>query len=285
MKHKRTRRLGFYGAIAVLVLLQVWIFVGHYYRYPFEKQFEPWHDGIALNEVDEGYPHIRSESDTFSEELYESVRSVEDAVVYLRARYDLSDDEAVLKGVYELVSNRYIHFMYPHFTWLTNPYLSLVEKVVPEKPYNGMYLADDMLRHGAAGGCGNTATTFIEIYRALGREAQFVELPGHDVAEAVAGGKKWLVDPDMGGIAPQSVADINMQTDLLDGIYEHQGHKVGRLKEMFGSDRILEYGYDSLPTASPRIYRAQQVIGIAKWMMAPALIALLILMRRRILPD
>lgn len=134
--------------------LLLWIVAGHFYRPPIEKQTTTSNDGVSE------YRFECSVADTFDPELYENTGSVEEAVQYIEEHYQPKTEKQYLLAVYDFTRKRYMHFMYPHHSWLTNPYPAVAEVILPKKPYNGMYLADDVLRHSAVAPCGGAANTF-----------------------------------------------------------------------------------------------------------------------------
>lgn len=181
------------GALSFLVgaLLFAWTAIGHTYRPSIEAQTAIWHDG------QKEYHFERSNQDTFEPELYEQTHSVDEAVRYIRWHDQPETEEQELKAAYDFTRKRFMHFMYPHHTWATNPWLALAETLVPEKPYNQMALADDKLRHSAVASCGHAANVFVEVYRAMGGNAQKVSFQGHDIAEARIDNQRYFVDANL----------------------------------------------------------------------------------------
>lgn len=177
--------------ILVGVLLFAWTAIGHYHRPSIEAQTATWFDGRKE------YRFERSEQDTFDPELYEKTRAVEDAVRYIQAHYQSETEEEKLRAAYDFTRKRFMHFMYPHHTWRTNPYLALAEVIAPKRPWNQMALADAKLRHSAVASCGHAANVFVEIYRAMDGEAQVVSFSGHDIAEARIGSQRYFVDANL----------------------------------------------------------------------------------------
>lgn len=262
-----------FGSLTVLVfslVLQVWIGYGHFYRTPFQDQFVLWFDGVNWNQVDPGFPESRDpKRDRFSMELYENVRSVEDAVRHVDQVAGQGSEEERLNATFDLVSERFIHHMYPHHTWATNPIYAALEFIDEKRSLNEMATADELLRHSAAGACGDTSVTFIEIWRAMGGEAQYVQLDGHHIVEAKAGGREWLVDADKDALAPYSIEHISRQPELVDEIYTTRPERDrGNLKEMF-SREIRFSGYDGVPYYGARIYYLHKTVETAKWLIAP----------------
>ena len=274
-------RLLRYGSLTVLVAslgLQAWIVYGHYYRTPFKDQFTLFFDGVNWNQVDEGYPDSRDPAqDRFSMELYEKVRSVDDALEYIARTAAPASEEEKLRAVFDLVSERFIHHMYPHHTWSTNPIYAALEFIDEKRSMNEMATADELLRHSAAGACGDTSVTFIEIYRAMGGEAQYVQLDGHHIVEAVAEGRKWLVDADKDVLAPYSIESIAGDPGLVDVVYARRTERDrNKLRKMF-SREILYSGYDGVPYYGAKMYYLHKTVEIAKWFVAPLGLALALL--------
>lgn len=257
---------GFLGML-LSMLLALWIYVGHNYRYPFDDQFKAWHDGVSYIEPGiSGYPYTRDKSlDEFSMELYEKIRSVEDAVRYIKERESPKTDLETLMAAYELTRKRYIHWMYPHHTWLTNPIFRAFETYDPKNSFNEMATADELLRHSANGGCGDTAVTFLEIYRAFGYEGQYVSLDGHHVAEAITENKKWLVDADLEVVAPYSIAEISTNLELIDSIYAKYGEdQRKKLKNIF-KKIVHQNGYNGAPRYNDYMYDLHKRWEGLKW--------------------
>jgi hypothetical protein len=193
MLHFRFGLSGFIGAVFILaaLLLIVWTAVGHHHRYSIEEQTATWHDG------GEEYRFESSNQDTFDRDLYENTRPVVEAVHYIREQYRPGNEEEKLKAVYDFTRQRFMHFMYPHHTWRTNPYLALADTIAPTRSWNQKTRADDKLRHSAVASCGHAANVFIECYRAMGGEAQKVSFSGHNIAEARIGGQRYFVDANL----------------------------------------------------------------------------------------
>lgn len=229
----------------------------------------PFHDGAALFEVPEGYPESRDKNlDTFDSALYENVRSVSDAVTHIKANYSIDNDVAAMHAVFDFTKQRFIHRMYPIHNWLTNPLYTLFELYDPLNSFNEMSTANELLRHSAVGGCGDTSVTAIEIYRALGYEAQYVSLDGHHVGEFKAGGKKWLVDADMEVIAPYSIAEIQSNLDLVNDIYSAYPERRQKLMKKIFSRKILHAnGFSGAPRYGDYMYNLHSLIEKVKWLL------------------
>ena len=236
-------------ALAISIALLIWIIIGHFYRPSFEDQFETFHDGVNLFQVPEGYPETRDKNfDQFDLELYENVRSVSDAIKNIKSEYNISNDEEALHAVFDFTSKRFIHRMYPIHSLKTNPFYVLLEMYDPLNSFNEMSTANELLRHSAVGGCGDTTVTSIEIFRALGYEAQYVSLDGHHVGEFIAGGKKWLVDADMEVIAPYSIKHIKENLELVDQIYsKYPLARQNTMKRIFAKKTLNENGFNGAP--------------------------------------
>jgi len=252
----------------ISVLLLAWTAIGHNYRPSIEVQTATWHDGL------QEYYFERSTQDSFDPKLYEKTRSVNEAVRYILEHYQPKSEEERLRAAYNFTRKRFMHFMYPHHTWRTNPYLALAEFLFPTKPFNGMYLADDNLRHSAVTWCGGAATIFIEIYRAMGGEAQTVSFLGHDIAEARIGNQYYFVDADLERFAQGRVKQVAESESRLRSLYagyseERINHYVG----VFATNAIYG-GYYGPSTNSPRIQKIQAAIAYGKWI-APAGLMLL----------
>ena len=282
----RTLRYGCFALIFLSLALQAWIAFGHFYRKPFQDQFVRWFDGVNWNQVNENYPASRNpERDRFSRDLYENIRSVQDAVDYINRVLEPESENEKLEAAFNLVSERFIHYMYPHHTWVTNPIYAALELLDKNNSFNGMATADELLRHSAAGACGDTSVTFIEIYRALGGEAQYVQLDGHHFAEAKAGGQKWLVDADKDAFASYSIDDIADNPGIVDAVYvKRPPRDRKKLKKMF-SGKIVYTGYDGVPYYGAKMYYLHKVVEVGKWFIAPigimtALLGLLLYRRR-----
>ncbi len=266
------------AATACLLVLGVTIY-GHTYRYSIEEQLETWNDGTQTFIYDE-HP-----SDTFDPNLYDRIRSVADATAYIRSRGDFSTEEELLQATYDLVRSRYIHYMYPHHTWLTNPALAFLEFVAPGKRYDTMIPADVVLRHAAAAPCGAVATTFVEVHRALGGKAQFVSFyggSGHQVAEVIADGKKFFVDVDLEAIAPFGAIEFAANEDLISRHYSHRSPAEIEQYSAIFSQQIFLGGYEGIPSDSPLAYRGQVLLERGKLILPAAVAALCIVARARI---
>ncbi len=178
-----------------------------------------------------------------------------------------------------------MHFMYPHHTWLTNPVLAFLEFLRPSKRYNGMALADMKLRHSAVTPCGGAATTFIEIYRALGGEATLVKFrgpPSHLVAEAKIGKERYFVDANLEVIVPLSTEESAANRALVTEYYAHLPEE--RLSPLLGalSRKPELIGYDGAPTATPFGYRMQRLIEVVKFAIPITGFAFFALLRQRL---
>lgn len=264
--------------ITLSAFLQIWILFGHYYRYPFKEQFKTWYDGVNEEKVSSNYPFDRDKNlDTFDPEYYEKVRSVKDAVDFIRTKYKPGNELETAKAVYDFVAKRFIHYFYPHHTLITNPYFYYLEKRVPENSLDEMATADELLRHSAAGACGDASVTFIEIYRAFGYKAQYVSLNGHHVAEALIGGRKYLVDSDMEVMAPYSISEINKNNGLIDEIYSKKSESSREsLKRIFGKP-YHESGFDGVPHPDRAMYLLHERIEKQKWFVFSTIFALSLL--------
>lgn len=262
------------GLIIFGVVFQIWIAYGHFHRVPFEQQFVKWFDGVNWNKVN---PR-NEERDGFSYELYDNIRSVQDAVDYINNVVQPASEEETLAATHRLVSDRFVHYMYPHHTWVTNPIYALLELVDPRRSFNEMATASELLRHSAAGACGDTSTTFLEVYRALGGEAQYVQLDGHHLVEARVNGRYWLVDADKEALGPYGIEQIKNDPDLVDEIYTKRPKKDRRnLKSMF-SREVVYSGYTGVPYYGAKMYYLHKSIEVLKWVVAPAAIFLALVM-------
>ena len=278
-------RVGFAVALGVVsaAILALTAFT-HHYRYPIDEQREPWHDGLKRWDNGEYDPHS---ADTFDPALYENIRSVADAAAYLRPEQSAGDEEALLYAAYDLVRMRFMHFMYPHHTWRTNPILALLEFLFPQKSYNRMALADMKLRHSSGVECGGAATTFVEVYRAVGGEASFVSFVGptasHQVAEARIGEKRYFVDADLEVIAPFSTEDFIANADLVRSHYAARSEEdIDLYLSIYSVPPILA-GYDGPPTDAVFGYRVQRALEVVKFAVPIAGLALAALLMRRAL--
>jgi hypothetical protein len=249
------------------------IVYGHYYRYPLDSQFQAYAGAGNVDDVPKGYPFLRSPADTFSFELYQKIRSLKDAVEAIKKSNPGADEEQLAKAVFELVRKRFVHFMYPRHTYLTNPFLALFRSLVPHWTFDAMYLGDDLLRHTAGASCGQAAGVFIEIWRKLGGQARACNLLGHDIAEAKINGRLWVVDPDLEAMGPYSVEEIRSNPDLVSKIYTHlqDSTDLKGLKEAFAHPGVRFFGFDGPPTTSPRIYKGQKLVNVLKFVFFPAI--------------
>ncbi len=248
--------------IVASMLLGVHTWVGHWHRYPFEIQSASWNDGVS------DYTFTRAPTDTFSIEHYEEVNSVATAIEFIQERYPLGSQFEIMNAVYDFTRKRYMHFMYPHHTFLTNPYLWLGEKLLPSKPLDGMFLAEMNLRHAAYAPCGGAAVTFIEIYRAMGGRAQFGSFIGHDIAEVDIDGDKYIVDANLETIIPHSLAEVSKQPDLIMPYYSHRPDRISYYLEVF-STTLKEAGYDRPPSYRADVYWLQKLVDVGKWFVPP----------------
>jgi len=257
---------GFFG-LFFSIFLMIWVGVSHNYRPSFEEQFETFHDGVRLFEVPEGYPASRDNNlDQFDYEKYQQVKSVDDAIDYLQKNYTIDSDLTALHAVYDFTRKRFIHRMYPRHTWKTNPFFALFEFVLPSRSMNEMSTAEELLRHSAVGGCGDTTATSITLFRKLGYEAQYVALDGHHVGEFVAGGKKWLVDADMEVISPHSIEYIKDNLDLVPEIYaKYPKSRQNTMKRIFASKTFSANGFDGAPKYNNNLWTLHKVIEFVKW--------------------
>lgn len=275
LRHKMKLRINFvntayissYITCAASIALLIWISVGHHYRTPFNKQFDTFHDGVNLFEAPSGFPDSRDKSlDKFDYELYEKVRSVSDAVKHIKQEYTLNTDVDAMHAVFDFTSKRYLHRMYPIHSLKTNPFFVLLELYDPLNSFNEMSTANELLRHSAIGGCGDTTVTAIEIYRALGHQAQYVSLDGHHVAEFIAGDKKWLVDADMEVIAPYSIQHIRENLELVPDIYaKFSPRRQSTMQKIFAKKGVHANGYSGAPRYGDYMWNLHKLIEKAKW--------------------
>ena len=248
------------------ILLFTWVFIGHYYRLPIENQFDNYHDGVSLFSVPDGYPENRNPViDKFSIELYNEITSVSEAIAYIRVNYEVETDIQAMNAVFDFTSRRYIHRMYPHHTWLTNPFFAGFELYDPLNSFNEMSTADELLRHSAVAACGDASVTAIEIYRGLGFQAQYVSLGGHHIAEFMANGKPWLVDADMEVMAPYSIKQISSNTSLIDDIYsKYPIERRTNLKNIFKT-KAQYNGLDGAPRYGDYMWDLHNRVELFKW--------------------
>lgn len=252
--------------IAGGLILGLWTCIGHFHRYSIEDQRTSWNDGVN------SYFFIDKPEDTFSHEYYEKTHSVKSAVEFIKLRYNPSTDLERLEAAYDFTRKRFKHFMYPHHTLLTNPYLWLGEQIFPARPINAMFLADMNLRHSAVGACGNATVTFVEIFRAMGGKAQFATYPAHIVAEADIDGKKYLVDADLEALVPHSLNAVYHQPELIVPHYKHKtSEEIETFMQVFGTE-FIESGYDAPPAYRGGVYRFMQFVEWFKWVLPGALV-------------
>ncbi len=158
-----------------------------------------------------------------------------------------------------------MHFMYPHYTWLTNPYLALADIIAPTRSWNQMARADDKLRHSAVASCGHAANVFVEVYRAMGGEAQKVSFSGHEIAEARISGQRYFVDANLERFMQGGVSELAESESRLRALYDgYPKERIDHFVEVFQTD-VTYWGYDGPSFNSPRIQRAQFVIQWLKW--------------------
>jgi len=258
------------GSIIVLFLsciLLAWIYLGHHYRPTFAEQFKTFHDGVNLFEAPEGFPENRDENlDKFDHKLYESVRSIDEAIVYLKENYPLNNEKDALFAVFDFTSKRFIHHMYPIHTWKTNPFYVLFEMYDPLNSFNEMSTANELLRHSAIAGCGDTSVTAITLFRKLGYQAQYVSLNGHHVAEFKVGETKWLVDADMEVISPHSIDHIRNNLDLIHEIYaKYPESRQNTMKKIFARKGMRKNGYEGAPRYGDYMWNLHKQVEILKW--------------------
>jgi len=249
----RTRLLDL--SIGGCVLLLSWTIYGHFHRDSLESQIET-------------YRVVQHPADRFDSALFDEIRSVDDAVAYIRARGPYRNETALLQATYELVRTRFLHLVYPKHDFVTNPYLSLLHRLFPERTYDTMAPADVKLRHSAGVSCGGAATTFVEIYRALGGRAQFITYmgpPGHQVAEAIADDRAWFIDADLEVIAPFAAIEFAFRSDRIARYYSHRSAEEIEVYEKVFRQRPIPFGFDGPPSGSPRGYAFQQALESAKF--------------------
>jgi hypothetical protein len=262
------------------VLLLAWTAIGHYHRPSIEAQTATWFDGRKE------YRFERSEQDTFDPEFYRNTRSIEEAVQFIQARYQPETEDEKLRAVYDFTRKRFMHFMYPHHTWRTNPYLALAEVIAPTRSWNQMALADDKLRHSAVASCGHAANVFVEIYRAVGGKAQKVSFSGHDIAEARIGERRYFVDANLERFMQGRVSDVVQSESRLRALYSgYAEERISHFVDVFQTDAKF-WGYDGPSFNSPRIQWVQSLVAWVKWLIPVLLlgagIGLLVLGRRRV---
>ncbi len=264
--------------IACFLMLQILLLVGHFYRYDIEHQLANWKDDTIIYDMFGGQSYFdnRDKDDTFDYSLYENVKSVDNAIKIISSHIDVKNEEEVFFATFDLVSKRFVHYMYPHYTFLQNPFLYMVDLIIPQKPYNNMSLADEKLKYSMGGSCGDAATVFTEIYRKLGFKARLVGLNGHVVAEAVVNGKSWFVDANMEAYSKNSIEEMINNPVLIDKAYSHRKkYVVNDYKPMFFTDNVY-FDYDAVPSDSPRIYKVQEFLSWFKWFVYPIVLLLLL---------
>jgi hypothetical protein len=166
---------------------------------------------------------------------------------------------------------------------MTNFYLASVETVIPQKAYDYMLLADDVLRHSAVAPCGTAANVFIEISRRMGGQAQFVSFDGHQITEAIADGRKWTVDANLEALIGVSVETLVADVMRIRDAYAHRSaEEIAHYLAVF-SNPYIEFGYNELPTSSPGVYLVQSAISIGKFLFPIILIlfGVLLILRKR----
>lgn len=243
---------------------------GHFYRASIDQQIET-------------YSVVQHASDSFEPVLFDEIRSVEDAAAYIRARGPYENERALLQATYDLVRRRFLHLMYPRHTFVTNPYLRVLHELFPDRTYDTMAPADVKLRHAVGVSCGGAATTFVEIYRALGGQAQFITYrgpPGHQVAEAMADGRAYFVDPDLEVLAPNGALEFSFNPDRIAHYYRHRSPEEIEVFQRVFRQRPIAFGFDGPPSGSPRGYAMQQVLEVVKFAIPLAGIGIGFLLRR-----
>lgn len=237
----------------------MWTIFGHYYRYSVSDQIAEWNDGVSQ------YIFERSALDSFDPVLYREVRSIARSVYYIKKSYVIESDEQALMAVFDFTYKRFMHFMYPHHTWVTSPFIAMAEAIFPDKSYNQMALADDKLRHSAVASCDHAANVFTEIFRAMGGEAQVVSFDGHVIAEARIGSRFFFVDPNLERLIEGKVRDVVKSESMIRILYA--GYPDGKLNDivkLFQTSPTY-FGYNNIPFPSQRIYRMQIIVLYAKW--------------------
>lgn len=255
-------RRGLDVAIVALAAVLVFVWAGHRHRYDVDVQLAPRFDGVKT------YRYREHPADAFDPSLYDEIRSVADAAERIRAAGPYANETELLEATYNLVRSRFVHHMYPRHTFLTNPALRLLEVAFPDRSYDSMALADMKLRHAVGVPCGGAATTFVEVFRAVGGRAQFVTYPnkpGHQIAEAQADGRTFTVDADLETLAPYSVLEFAADPGLIERYYPHRAEWERKVfREVFAQKPHLS-GYDGPPTGSPRGYAFQAAVEILKF--------------------
>jgi len=253
----------FAGLSLILIACTLFIltFYGHFYRYPIDQQTLTFNDGLKE------YSFARAKQDTFSIEFYEQTYSINDAVIYINKHYKPITQEEKLIATFNFTSKRFMHFMYPHHTWVTNLWLAFSEFLFPKKPFNGMYLADDLLRHSAVAPCAGAANVFIEIYRALNGHAQLIHFSGagHTIVEVRIGNQFYFVDANLERLKKGKVKDISSSENIIREIYSgYSKNKIDSLIKIFKS-KSTYFGYNSSAADSPRIQKVQYILSWLKW--------------------
>lgn len=267
-RYRRGRRAVGWATFLLGVVFFGATYWGHWQRLPLAVQERPWHDGVQV------FLPAPVSVDAFDPVLYERVRSVASAVDYIRETYPTSTESERLHAAYEFVRRRFRHFMYPHHTFLSNPYLWSAERLFPSKMFDSLETADAKLRHSAFAPCGGNATTFIEIYRRLGGRAQFVSFAGHDVAEAMADGRTYFVDPHREVLVALSAEKFAADSELLQRSVAHLPPSEQVIYERILRSPPTRMGFDAPPSGSPRLYRLQVAVEYAKWI-PPVLLCLM----------
>jgi len=254
----------------------------HYYRPPFDDQF-PFYNlpGTEPEEIMyfvEGLPP----HDSFSPELYHNIRSVDDAVIYIRTKHPNASEPELARAAFDLTRSRFLHYMYPRHTFMTNPFLAVFGVFIPHRTFDAMYLGDDLLRHSAGASCGQAAGVFIEIWRGLGGKARAYHLKGHDIGEAMVDGQMWMVDPDLEAMAPHSIDELRANPELVVQVYSFlkPQDRIESMKRIFADPDVWHYAFDEPPTTSPRIYLGQKWGNRLKFVFFPALAAAGLLLLR-----
>ena len=99
----------------------------------------------------------------------------------------------------------------------------------------------------------------------MGGEAQFVSFKGHDVAEAVAGGERYLVDANLEVLMKGNVEKVVQDKSKLREAYSMRTEgEIEHLPAVYSTDAGLG-GYDNYPTGSPQVYAAQKMVAVGKW--------------------
>lgn len=252
--------------LAAGLVLGGWTLWGNFYRHSIEQQTDTWFDGK------EQYTFTDYHWDSFDNHLYIKIRSVRQAAEYIQNNYKIQTEKDMLDATYDFTRRRFMHFMYPRHTWITNPYLAFVETIFPKKPYNEIALANDKLRHSAVASCGHATNVFIEIYRELGGSVREVAFDGHIIAEAKINGQQWFVDVNLEAIKKGKVKKVSASRETIEEVYSHlSDSRREHYIKVFKS--IPSYGgYDGPVFNSPRIYTAQLIIDRLKWVLPAILI-------------